>query len=170
MNPPPPNSDDGTVAVLPPMQFPPEQIRCAEDGANRDAEQVAAFLSGFGFTAEDGPLELPEEFLVELAAAVRLLSWELQGFDVHRKAGLPSADDAIIAVFLRHLKAEAPDAHFAPPKVVLGLMLDRFAWTGPAELDGEVLLDQPDVDSWADDLATLLWNLRHERPTVDATT
>jgi hypothetical protein len=43
---------------------------------------------------------------------------------------------------------------------VVGVLMDRFAWAGPAELHAEVILDTVEEDRLADALAALLWHTR----------
>ena len=59
-------------------------------GAEQDAELVAAFLQAIEVRAcSRQPLALPESFLLELGAALRLLEWESHGFEFQSKGGLP---------------------------------------------------------------------------------
>jgi hypothetical protein len=42
-------------------------------------------------------------------------------------------------------------------RAVFDVKVDRFAWTGPAELDADVALGVPAEDALLDALAKLLW-------------
>lgn len=149
---------------------PPELIALVVEQATRDAELVCHILTSVGLAPPPGGVRcLPADFLRELGAAVRLLHWETAGLTIHLEAGLPAAGDAIRQVFrdavgrLKDPSAPAPD--LALSRAVRRLTFDRLAWTGPADLRAEIVLDAPDEDVLVEAMARILWDRRH-RPTA----
>ena len=73
--------------------LPAEMVAAVELEAARQAQWLAQFLDALG------PETIPKNrmtprFLLHLGAALRLRTWEAQGFYFHRAAGLPDADQA----------------------------------------------------------------------------
>jgi hypothetical protein len=149
-----------TTLNVPLTDVPTDMITAVAAAAARDADRVAHFLHTLGLSASpDQPRRLPAAFLLHLAAALRLLLWERQGFFFHQAAGLPSARQALHAAFhaLHH-----PDADPSPFCIqVLRLSLERFAWNGPRDLHADIALDDLSDDAALDVLAELLWACRH---------
>jgi hypothetical protein len=148
--------------------FPPDLVQAIAQDAVADAHRVALFLDALGLrpTGAGTPLKLPAFFLVGLAAALRLLSWEQSGLHVHRDVGLPSADEA-----LRELAGAvvAPGSAALKEQVarqllqrVLGVFIERLAWNGRALLEADLELGEADEDALVDALADLLWSHRHD--------
>ena len=141
-------------------RFPDELLTAvAIDGA-RDGDGVGIFLSYLGIRGTpEKPVQLPREFLLDLAAALRLLVWEAQGFFFHIEAGLPEAQEAIGDVFRR-----LSEHDFVPTRIsvqVLRLFVERFAWTGQQNLGADMVLDELTDDVALDALAEYLWASRH---------
>ncbi len=125
----------------------------------RDIHLAVRFLGHMGVRGTpEKLLRLPPKFSLQLGAAMRLLLWESQGFYLHREAGLPSADEAILNALLSFTTPEFWSADFC--RAVLQLSLARFAWHGPLELAADVALDELPDDA-LDMLAEHLWASRH---------
>ena len=154
---------------LPP--FPPDLIQAVAHDAKADAGRVAQFLSGLGLQrGGDGvarvPLRLPAYFLVGLAAALRLFSWEQGGLRIHRDAGLPSAAEALQLV-ARSITTHEPVARKEQASrqllcQILTVFVERLAWNGRALLEADLELGEADEETLVDALADLLWAHRHD--------
>jgi len=131
-------------------------ITALVDDATSDAIRVRAYLDvlGFGAVPENPPPWLAR-FLLHIAAALRLRSWELQGFCFHREAGLPDGRQAIRDAFrsLRNPDADPTELEIA----VMRLSLQRFAWSGQRELGADIALDEPDEEALLEALADFMW-------------
>jgi hypothetical protein len=150
-------------------QLPTELLRHVTEEAERDAGRTGAFLGAVGLGPPDGGVRrLPGDLLLNLGAALRLLSWEQAGLAIHREAGLPAARDAIRQVFLDAVPAAGRESQPGPwlGEAVLRLSVERFAWAGRRELQAEVLLDFPDEDALVEAMARFLWDHRHT-PTAE---
>ena len=149
--------------------YPPEILTRVAEQAAGEADMVAQFLDAVGIVSQDGEaLRLPIVFLLELGAAMRLLTWEEAGLDL-RGAGLPTSREAILRAFRD--AASRPDGP-APPmtplcRQVFGFGIERMAWAGPRELDAEILLDFPDEDALVEAMARFLWDRRAATPGYD---
>lgn len=143
--------------------IPPDLVTAVEEDAARDAGRVALFLRTLGLKVSPArPIALPDAFLIELGAALRLLEWERRGLSAHLDAGLPPSGRAIRDAF-RHLAA--PGIALGPLSDtltyrVMVLFAERFAWAGREELDAEVALGAADEEALLEDLADFLWNHR----------
>jgi hypothetical protein len=129
--------------------------------AAADAHRVVVFLNALGLQGTpEKPLYLPARFLLYLGAALRLLSWELQGLHVHREAGLPDARRGIADAF-QSLVDPAMDPNELEGRV-LGVYVERFAWHAHRDLGAEVALDDLDDDAALDTVAEFVWAARHQ--------
>ncbi len=147
--------------------LPPEMVQAVVRLADEDADLVGDFLRDYcGLQATPArPVRVPVEFLVDLGAALRLLSWEQAGLDPRQVAGLPDAHQALLDVLRA---AVPPDRGGAEPALppgelaarVLDAYIDHFAWAGRAELSADVLLRAADEDLLLDALADFLWTHR----------
>ena len=149
------------MAVTPcPLQlpdFPPDLIQAVARDAARDADRVGLFLGALGLAP---PLPLPAAFLLGLGAALRLLLWEQDGIDAHRRAGLPPARQALRDVFRAAAGQADPgtaEQAKALPGRVLALFIEHFAWAGRAELGADLTLGPADEDALLEGLADFLW-------------
>jgi hypothetical protein len=152
------------MVAIPPSSsvndLPREAVAAAEANASRDADRVIQFLDAFCAQRTPGkPLPITLGFLLHLAAALRLLAWEAQGFFFHRAAGLPEGQQALRHAFLTLTDSDGDPHDFCV--AVLRVTLERFAWNGPQDLDSEVVLDDLPDDAALDALAELLWATRH---------
>lgn len=137
-------------------EFPTELVDSVKARAERDAVSVAQFMGCLGLNATpEKPVPLPAGFLLSLAAALRLLAWEVRGFNFHREAGLPSASEAIRDAFERLLEKDAKPSPIC--NTVGRLALERFAWAGEPELGADVAIDDVDEELFLDALADFLW-------------
>jgi hypothetical protein len=135
----------------------------AED-AGRDADRVGRFLQALGLAGSPRrPARLPAAFLLELAAALRLLAWEQAGLRAHLDAGLPPAAQALRELFLAATgRLPGPPASPAGTLAyrVTALFAERFAWDAQGELGAEVALGEADEDALLEALADFLWQHR----------
>ena len=140
--------------------LPTDLVNAVATDAARDADAVGLFLHQLGLSATpELPRKLPLHFLLHLAAALRLLAWETQGFCFHHAAGLPPARQALHEAF-RTL--HDPDTNPSALCVsVLRLTLECFAWNGPRDLNADVALDDLSDEAAVDVLAEFLWASRH---------
>ena len=139
----------------------PELLLAVADGAERDAGRVIEFLAGVGLAPEAGQVRrLPADLLLDLGAALRMLSWEYAGFAAHLEAGLPPAREAIRRAFLDAAAGNPPPARRLC-EAVIRLAVDRFAWAGHRDVKAEILLDVPDEDALVEAMARFLWDHRH---------
>jgi hypothetical protein len=146
--------------TLPADDLPTDLVNAATAAAARDAEHVGLFLRELGLVGTpEQPVPLPARFLFHLAAALRLLVWESQGFFLHQAAGLPSADQALDDAFAALLDPSADPTELGIQ--VLRLSLERFAWHGLGELNADIALDDLTDDAALDVLAEFLWASRH---------
>jgi hypothetical protein len=152
--------------------FPPELIARVAEQATQDADLAAHILTTFGLGPPPGQIRrFPATFLLDLAAASRLLAWEVTGLTLHREAGLPSARDALRDAFrdcaVLVADPSAPDPGASLSGAVIALTVDRLAWAGPAHLRAEVLLDTPDEDALVEAMARFLWGHRQRSPATE---
>lgn len=140
--------------------FPADLVAAVAFDAERDADRVGLFLQTLGLSGSAAkPLFLPPAFLLHLAAALRLLVWEAQGFCFHQAAGLPQADQAIRDAF-----GALNDPQANPTELwirILRLAVERFAWHAPRDLGTNVALDDLNEETALDALADYLWTHRH---------
>ena len=137
--------------------YPGDLVAHVIDQANRDAERVVAILELVGLGSATVP-EWPPALLLRLAAATRLMSWEAAGLSPHIDEGLPNAADALW--WATHTPHELEDPNRDLALRVFQIGLDRMAWSGPRDLDAEILLDGPDEGEMVDALAKFLWEHR----------
>jgi len=129
--------------------------------ALESADWVAAFLRSAGIEpTPEKPIVLPRTFLLNLAAALRLIHWELLGLQVHLEAGLPRAEEAFLGV-LNSLSGEPRGEGIELATAVLVLHIRQFAWDARSEWHASVALGSLDGDEALDALAEFLWARRH---------
>src|ERR1700675_104227 len=104
--------------------FPPQVVLAVAQEASCAADRVSLFRDAFfgrlGLMPAEGrpSLLLPRDFLLELAAALRLLVWEKNGLCLHREAGLPPADQAVRDAFRWLKPPETPEAADQPVRLM----------------------------------------------------
>ena len=142
--------------------FPTELINAVKADALRDADRVERFLRVLGFLPILHYLIRHRPgFMVDLAAALRLLAWEQAGLDPKAVARLPSARTALLNVLLS-LKQSSIGLNEAVGsgsliQNVMGAFIDHFAWCAGAELHADVTLGEVDEDAILEALADFLW-------------
>ncbi len=136
-------TNQSSVCVPP---FPNDLLAAVANEAADDADRVALFLTYLGIRATpEKPVFWPPAFLLHLAAALRCLIWEAQGFTFHIEAGLPEASDAIEDAFRPLSNPNAASTEL--PVRVLRIFIDRFAWTGHRDLGADMALDDFNDDA-----------------------
>jgi hypothetical protein len=153
-------------------EYPAELIQFAVDEAERDADEVAAFLAAAGLAPPPGETRgFPPDILLDLGAIVRLRRWEAVGLAIHTEAGLPTADAALTRLVAVLTAAVADRTALAAAGVlarsVFELTVNRFAWTAQPELGTDVVLLADDEDALVAALAPLLWAHRHDGPIAE---
>ena len=151
-------------------EFQPELHRYTVEEAERDADRVGRLLRTLGFAPPPGKvLQLPADFLLNLAAGLRLYIWDRTENTAHRGAGLPSGLDAMKAAFrdliAKRGKRSRPNSSLR--ENVFDVMIDKFAWTAQRNLQTEIQLDDSDEDALVEEMAQFLWSHRHDKPAVD---
>jgi hypothetical protein len=142
--------------------FPTDLINAIKADALRDAERVERFLRVLGLQPILHHLIRHRPgFLLDLAAALRLLAWEEAGLDLKAFARLPAARAALLNV-LQSLTQSVIGQHEAVKvdsllQDVMGAFFDYFAWSARVELDVDVTLGEVDEDAVLEALADFLW-------------
>jgi hypothetical protein len=149
-------------------ELPDALVAAVAEDAARDADRVGLFLQARGLAGSpQRPARLPAAFLLELAAALRLLAWEQAGLRAHLDAaGLPPAAQALRDLFLAATgRLPGPPASPAGTLAyrVTALFAERFAWDARGELGAEVALGEADEDALLEALADFLWQHRPGR-------
>jgi len=150
-------------------QYPPELIQFVTDEAQRDANNVAEFLSKAGLAPEEGHTrELLAGTLLDLGGFVRLRRWEAAGYMVHVDAGLPTACEALNHIINTLIGAaknrDTLKTAGALGRVVFDTTVSRFAWTARPELGSDVVLDVDDEDALVEAVTQFLWAHRQHTP------
>jgi hypothetical protein len=149
----------------------PSDLICASiEQAERDAESAVSFLTDFyaelghapPWKCDDGlprPSPYSVEFFMQLAAALRLLSWEAN--DLHRDyLNVPEPEAALHEVLLN---AAIPDCEMKLFHAVQRATFDFFSWSAPTTLGAQVLIAPSDDELLASAIATFLWNDRNAK-------
>jgi hypothetical protein len=132
--------------------------------AEADAWNVCQFLNALGFApAPDRPDRFSAEFMLDLAAALRLHFWERAGLEPRRIANLPLAQDAMAEVFQSAVNPQR-ESGIGPPgslaQRVLAAYIDHFVWEARVELKADVVLGEADEEAMLEALADFLWEHR----------
>lgn len=125
--------------------------------AELDADRVADFLDARGVprSSEDDSPATPDEaeaasaILLNLAAAIRLASWERAGLTPYLPAELPSSDAALTA-----LDQCSPPTSVS--RLVFQTLLERFIQGGQSALGTDIIMASPTSTDLLDELAALL--------------
>jgi hypothetical protein len=152
-------------------QYPPDLLDAVTRDAESDAERVFEFLDVIGVRpsgegADGIPVKLPAYFLLRLAAALRLCTWEQKGLLIHQEAGLPSANDALRELG-RSIAAPGPlqqekQAADQLSQGVLRVAMNSLAWGGRVYFDADLAVGDADEDRLVEAMADLLWAHRHD--------
>jgi hypothetical protein len=155
-------------SALPSHRLAVELIEFVERDAEFMADLTATFLDFIGIVPPlkerlRNPVALPSEFLLELAAILRIAVWERAGLVDRIGDGLPSAEAALADLFGR-LGPEPQASRSETMGTALRLAVfrttvSRLAWGAREELYADVALDLSDEGS-AEALADFLWTHR----------
>ncbi len=135
--------------------------------AELDADRVTAFLKTRGMKprrkskrpvpAVEKPTGQVAEILLNIAAALRLRTWERAGLTTHLPERLPAATDALTAAADCAVNPETTDNSEAQiPKAVFRTLIERFAQDGQVDLGTDVVLDAKSGDKLLDEFAAFL--------------
>ena len=149
-------------------EYPAELVQFATTEAERDADDVGAFLTTAGLAPPPGQTrDFPPTILLDLGAVVRLRRWEEAGYSVHLDTGLPSARAAlyhVIATLLTTATTKTPIASLgagALARAVFEVAVNRFAWGARLILGTDIVLSVNDEDALVEAMAQFLWAQRH---------
>jgi hypothetical protein len=160
--------DVSSPAVVAEYSLPPLLHAAIVREAVHDADRVAAFLHVF--CAEFDRLHpesgiagrwkglFPAAFLLNLTAALRLLSWE-ENRQIKPEFGLPRGADYLSEVMHNMAKPATEPLLF---RRLLQIFVEAFVWSARAEIGGNVSLDAQLEDDLADKIAAFLWNHRND--------
>jgi hypothetical protein len=146
--------------------LPPDMVRSVQAYALDDADLVGTFLRDVcGLPATpDHPVRLPADFLTELAAALRLFTWESAGFDLGQVAAVPEPRTALLDLFRRAMATDdGSPANWSRDELsarVIAAYAERFAWPARSELGAEVVLGPADQENVLEAVADFLWQIR----------
>jgi len=148
------------------LQTPSDLVTALRIEASHDAEMVAGFLDVFcktsaGQCLTDNPERLTRDFLLALAAAMRLYRWEMSGVLTHLQTGLPSAHEALVDVWRSNIDAEAAARMAGLPRKVHSLFEGHFAWASGEELRADVAIGDVENEKLLEAIADFLWENRH---------
>jgi hypothetical protein len=155
-------------AVLPSHRLAVELIEFVERDAEFMADLTTAFLDVIGIVPPlkerlRNPVALPSEFLLELAAILRIALWERAGLVDRIGHGMPSAEAALADLFGRlGPEPQASRSEITGTALCLAVFrttVSRLAWGAREELYADVVLDPLD-DGSPDALADFLWSHR----------
>jgi hypothetical protein len=160
--------EPSTLAAASSYGIPAELIEGTSLEAERDAERVFVFLSSFceAFDELHPELEVrnkwksmfPARFLLELAAALRIIEWEQDGLTTPAMQ-LPQGWDALYEVLLDMARTDGT----ATLSLMVGrVFADYFAWNARSHIGGSIALDDLDDDQLADRIASFLWEHRND--------
>jgi hypothetical protein len=145
--------------------FPAELVAGVAREAEADARRVCLFLGVAGVSATpDRPVHLPAGFLLDLAAALRLLCWEQAGLQPQSLGNLPDARHAIREVFGSATNPPREGESRRTDSLALRVVtayIAHFAWEARVELGADVILGEADEDAVLEALADFLWEHRH---------
>jgi hypothetical protein len=155
----------------PAWNLPPDLVAAVEQMSARWVQTALEFLDQLcellelgGYQIDPRSCDLSPVFLGEIAAVLQLLAWERQGIFVHQEAGRPNAIDAIQGL-ARTPRNRIPSELYMK---VVKVWMDRFAWSGHADLNADVTLDDLKEDAELEAIASLLWAHRHDGSTADS--
>jgi hypothetical protein len=150
------------TAVAPP--FPAALSRAAVREGRYYAVLASIFLDRIETAySHNRTYRIPLAAVLQLGAALRLLTWENAGITAHRSAGLPPAREALITAARVLAGVGSPDPEF--PTRVLGVYLDCFAWDAPDILKADAVVSplQVEEDVAVKAVAEFLWAARRPR-------
>jgi hypothetical protein len=96
--------------------------------------------------------------LLNLAAALRLRSWERAGLAARFGAELPSSIDALAAAADCAMETPpATEVRARIPRTVFRILLQHFALSGQADLGTDIVVQSQPSNDLLDQVAALLW-------------
>jgi len=135
--------------------------------AERDADAVREVLVSAGVVAgADGTVGLAAGAMLDIAAVLRMRSWEGGGIAAHREVGLPCAAEARHRLISRMLR-ESPtaEAFGELSQGVRRAYATQFVWSAPGLVGADIALsDTAGEDLLLDALAAFLWEGRNALP------
>ena len=129
--------------------------------AEGDADAVIESLRLMGVPSGT---PLPASFVLGLAAALRVKTWERQGIFIHFEAGLPDSRRLLVDLFTRLFTSAVDDLKafgFGLWYWVLELATSRLAWSGASEIGSDILVGDVNEEMFVETLANFLWANRH---------
>ncbi len=146
-----------------PASIPPstELLASVVARAQADADAVIRFLRAADPAPPPGEVRgYPPSFLLDLAAGLRLASWERTGLTIQFNADLPNSLEATRNAF--RILAESDPGPGNPRLIdrLEHLALKRLAWAGPGTIRADVAFGTPDEDALVDALAKIFWERR----------
>jgi hypothetical protein len=149
-----------TTSPLTPDNAAVDLIAAVIADARDDAHLVADYLEAHGVHGDPArPIAIPADFLLGLAAALRLQEWERLGLRFHLDSGLPTAARALEDVLGTLSGTSSPDPEL--PTRVLAVSVQRLSWHGSADWQAAIALDRLDDEASLDALAEFLFAHRH---------
>jgi hypothetical protein len=135
--------------------------------AHRDAAAVSAFLASLGLAPDPSGqgAGFSQDFLLKIAAPVRLRHWERSGLRPRMGVALPSSDEVLVDVVGDPNQKTPRFSGRELTRQILWLHLTQFAWKSwpDAAADCLILQSVPSADL-LDTLARFLWQFRHLSP------
>lgn len=158
---------DGSPKDIDLAETPSDLICASIEQAERDAESAVLFLTDFyaelgrtpPWKGDDGlPKQSPFSivFLMQLAAALRLLSWKANDL-LRDYLDVPEPDAALREVLLN---ASTPDLELKLFHAVQRANFRHFSWWGSTKIGAQILVAPTDDELLASAIATFLWNNR----------
>jgi hypothetical protein len=166
----PPPGKDRIVAPSVATRPARELIEAVVRDAQFMADLTAGFLDRLGALPplkqrRKAPVALPDGFLLELAAVLRIGLWERAGLRDRLGLDLPPADQVLDDLVARFTQVPV---EMRPERTCAGIVmdvfrttLDRLAWGGRGELHADVVLGEHDDELLLEALADVLWEQRH---------
>lgn len=129
----------------------------------RDARLVAAFLESIGLSLDAGNgVGFPEDWLLKLAALLKIARWERAGITAQLGVDLPTSEEVYLDLITL---VPGQPARFSGPELsrrVLLIHLGRIAWSPWEHRPAAVAIEQSLApDEFLDRLAQFLWDHRH---------
>ncbi|MGD0463885.1 MAG: hypothetical protein ABSB74_15470 [Tepidisphaeraceae bacterium] len=143
------------------LALPPELKHAIVRQAESDADAVIRLLDVSGIPRGT---PMPSSFLLGLAAALRVNTWEDQGIFSHCEAGLPDARHLLVDLFRRVFECGVDELKvfgYGLCYWVLELATSRLAWSGASVIGADIIIGEVDEDMFVETLAQFVWANRH---------
>jgi hypothetical protein len=152
----------------------PEQQRDVQDWlsafireAHRDAAAVSAFLASLGLAPDPSGqgAGFSQDFLLKIAALIRLRHWERSGLRPRMGVALPSSDEVLVDVVGDPNQKTPRFPWTETARRILWLHLTQFAWKSWPDAAADCLiLQSAPAAALLDAPACFLWQFRHLSP------